>query len=39
MLLNEYYVSYPVQLEEALNIFTFSSSAAHQQMTELVYRS
>lgn len=34
---SEYRALYPVQLEEAFNLFTFSSSAAHQQVTELVY--
>lgn len=29
---------YPVQLEEAFHLFTFSSGAAHQQVTELVHR-
>ena len=35
--LNRDYPAYPVQLEEAFNLFTFSSSAAHQQMTELIH--
>lgn len=34
---SEYPALYPVQLEEAFNVFTFSSGAAHQQVTELVY--
>lgn len=30
-------LKYPVQLEEAFDFFTFTSSTAHQQVTELVY--
>ncbi len=33
-----FYAFYPVQLEEAFNLLAFPPSTAHQQVTELVYR-
>lgn len=36
---SEYDALYPVQLEEAFDLLTFSSGAAHQQVAELIHRS